>query len=111
MKKSKLKIIALIVASVSFVFPCSLYAQNILFKITNCDFGSINSGDTVICNFGFTVATAPVSIFNVTSNCECIKVDWPTEVLQVGYHGKIIISYRPSDDFGPQSKEIEISYN
>lgn len=87
-------------------------AQSIKFSVEEWNFGSINSGDSVIVNFGFiNGGDKDLNISSINSSCECMKTFWPTNAIKPNDTAIIKLSYSSIGKMGMQDKKAVILSN
>ena len=81
----------------AWVSASALFAQDITFKETKYDFGTIEESDgTVSHDFQFTnTGDKPLVIKQVITGCGCTSAKWSEKAYQPGAKGVIRISYKP----------------
>lgn len=88
------------------------YSQQLKFGSEEYNFGSINAGDTIICEFHFiNIGKEPIIISDITTSCPCVKPNW----LQAPYtnteHGKLTLRYISIGKMGIQDQTASIISN
>ena len=80
---------------------------------TSYDFGTIGENDGYAEHFfSFkNTGTAPLVISRVTASCGCTRPEWPSEPIEPGKEGVIIISYNPKGRLGPIHKIATVYTN
>jgi len=76
------------------------------------DFGTLKAGEIMVCTFTLTnTGKADYKIENIETECGCITVQFPQEVIKPGQTGNIEIEFDSSGMVGREYKSIEIHGN
>ncbi|MBN2613525.1 MAG: DUF1573 domain-containing protein [Bacteroidales bacterium] len=111
----KIKILLLI--TISFLAPCTIYPQSgkavIKFRTMQHDFGEIEenkgpvSTEFVFSNEG----TLPLVLGSVIPTCGCTSPEWTKQPIMPGKLGSINVKFDPRNRPGPFSKSIKVNSN
>jgi len=90
----------------------STNAQVIKFAMEEYNFGTINSGDTVICDFNFiNSGDQALIISDVHGSCKCLVPSWVSTPINPNERGVITITFNSTGKMGMQDKTTVITSN
>lgn len=76
------------------------------------DFGTINQGDKVTTEFGFTnTGKADLVIYEAKGSCGCTVPEYPKTPIKQGEKGAIKVQFNSAGKTGKQEKSVYISTN
>ena len=87
-------------------------AAKIEFTETEYNFGEVESGAKVEHTFKFTnTGQGPLIISNARASCGCTVPEWPTDPIQPGDDGEIMVVFDSKGKSGVQNKVVTITAN
>lgn len=79
---------------------------------TVVNFGKVKQGDTVKHSMKITnTGKAPLFIYKSTGSCDCVRVNYPSEMINPGAESEIIVYFKSNGLKGKQEKEVAITCN
>lgn len=84
----------------------------IKFEETKYNFGTVKEDSIVEHQFKFkNTGNAPLKIFSALANCGCTIAYPPTQAIERGEEGTILVRFDAINRFGPQKKTIMVKTN
>lgn len=82
------------------------------FENPEYDFGEVKEGEIVRHVFKFTnTGKVPLLINDAKSTCGCTVPQWPTELIEPGDDGEIVVEFNTAGKTGFQEKPVTITAN